>query len=308
MAEVAQAGSVVGLGLINVSAASLRGEPSHTAELETQAIYGTPVLVIGERDGWLYVETPDGYKAYAHPTAVELKSEDEMIKWRSVSRLIVTSFQPTVIVSDTLATGPRYVVSDATLCCIFEGQLKAGSSFATVVLPDGRKGYIPASSVDDFDTWMKRPFSADDVLDAAYSMMGVPYLWGGSTPKAIDCSGLTQLSYFYNGILLPRNASQQAVAGKDVDMGCPEKLNRADLLFFGDGDGEKITHVGVYDGSTRFVHASGRVFLSSFDPFDSLYIPRRVLKAVRIYPLVSGGRAVRVADHPWYFNVTENIR
>lgn len=302
------ASTILGHGIVNVSAASLRNSPSHASELETQAVYGTPVEVVREDDGWLLVVTPDGYRAYAHPSAIEMKSEPEMVRWRSAPRLIVTSLRPVVIVADTLDCGPRNIVSDATLCSVFEGSLKPGAEFVGVTLPDGRKGFMPSTSVDDFERWMSRDFSADQLLDVAWSMMGVPYLWGGSTPKGIDCSGLTQLSYFYCGILLPRNASQQAMIGEELDITQPDGFRRSDLLFFGEGDDVKITHVGVSDGGSRFVHASGRVFVSSFDPSDPLFIPRRLLKAVRINPVSAGEGTIRVCDHEWYFNLSENLR
>lgn len=289
------------MGLVNVSAASLRSAASHSSELETQAVYGTPVEILEDGDAWLLVRTPDGYVAYAHSSHIERKSQEAMALWRRSPRLIVTALQPVMVNSDTLTFSPRATVSDATLGCIFEGSVNAGSRFAEIVLPDGRKGYLPASSVEDFETRMNRPPRAGRVLDVAYSMRGVPYLWGGSTPKAIDCSGLTQLAFFDSGLLLPRNASQQANIGEELDVACPESLRAADLLFFGDGDGTKITHVAIYDADARFIHSSGRVFESSFDPADPLYIPRRVLKAVRVLSSGVVPGVLSVAAHTWYF-------
>lgn len=289
------------MGLVNVSAASLRSAASHGSELETQAVYGTPVEIVEDGDTWLLVRTPDGYVAYAHSSHIERKSHDDMALWRRSPRLIVTALQPVMINSDTLTFSPRATVSDATLGCIFEGSVSAGSHFAKVVLPDGRTGYLPASSVEDFETHMNRPPQAGRVLDVAYSMLGVPYLWGGSTPKAIDCSGLTQLAFFDSGLLLPRNASQQANIGEELDVSSSESLRAADLLFFGDGEDTKITHVAIYDADTRFVHASGRVSESSFNPADPLYIPRRVLKAVRVLSSGVAHGVTPVAVHPWYF-------
>lgn len=291
-----------GYGLVNVSVASLRNSPSHVSELETQVIYGTPVEILSDSLAeWCFCRTPDGYKAYIHRSAFIAKTASEMERWRSAQRVIVTASGEQHVVADTLSLSSRDVVSDVTWLSVLEGYVKAGSSFASVSLPDGRKGYLPAGSVADFRQWSERAPDADAILDAAFAMRGVPYLWGGSSSKAVDCSGFTQLCFFSAGLLLPRNASQQAMIGEEVDFSAPSALRRADLLFF--GNDTRITHVAIFDGDTRFIHASGCVYESSFDPEHPLYIPRSVIKAVRVLGCIGDASAVMpVAGHPWYFN------
>ena len=292
----------VGYGLVNVSAASLRHDPAHASEMETQALYGTPLEILSDSlADWCMCRMPDGYEAYIPRSAFAPKTEQEMARWRSADRLIVTASGEHHLVADTLSASPRNVVSDVTWLSILEGRKAPGSAFALATLPDGRQGYLPASAVADFAEWAARGPSADAIADAAYAMRGVPYLWGGASSKAVDCSGLTQLCYFSAGLLLPRNASQQAKAGAGIDLADSAALRRADLLFFGEGEGERITHVALFDGDSRFIHASGRVFESSFDPQHPLYIPRRVLKAVRILGTPQAA-AMAVAHHPAYFN------
>lgn len=289
------------MGLINVSAASLRNEASHSSELETQVSYGTPIEILDDGGTWLRVRTPDGYVAYAHDSHVCRKTAEEMSAWRMSDRVIVTSLYPTVIYSDSLEQSPENVVSDAALGCIFEGNKLPGSSYVSVTLPDGRKGVLPAADVEMFRDWMTRPANPSRMLDVAYSLTGVPYLWGGATPKGVDCSGLTQLVYFDSGLLIPRNASQQAETGESLDVSFPDLFQKGDLLFFGEGDGTKITHVAIYDGNARFVHASGRVSLASFNVEDPLYVPRKVLKAVRLISAFVDPEQFSVLSHPWYF-------
>lgn len=274
-------------GIVTLPVASLREQPAHTAELGTQASVGTPLETLEEKEEWCRVALPDGYRAWIHRSAFINADAQFIATWTASPRIVVSALEPATIVADTLLSGPRNIVSDATLNCIFQGSPAPGAKYVGVTFPDGRHGFLPASAVCDYDQWLATPPSADRIIDAACSLLGSAYLWGGSTSKAVDCSGLTQMAYLHAGILLPRNASSQAKTGQEIDHTNPDNLHTADLLFFGEGDSPKITHVGLYIGDGRFIHASGRVFIASFNPDDPLFIPRRVL------------RAVRILDTPW---------
>lgn len=263
----------------NVSALSLRTAPSHSAEMDTQAVLGAPLLVDSVSGDWARVMTADSVVCYAPLKSVVMKDSADMARWRQARRVIVTGLEPLLIVADTLGWGVGNIVSDVTLCSVLEGRVAPGSAYASVGLPDGRHGFLPAGVVEDFASWSRRDHAPEEILSAARSMTGMPYLWGGTTSKAVDCSGFTQTCFFYAGSLIPRNSRGQAAAGKPV--GNDSGLRPCDLLFFGEGDDERITHVGIYVGGTRFIHSSGLVFESSFDPSDSLFIPRKVLSAVR---------------------------
>lgn len=291
-----------GWGLVNVSAASLRSAPAHSAEMETQVPMGTPVRLVEEAGEWLLVDVPDGYRAYIPASAVVAVDSAAMESWKRSPRLILTSVGQQCVVADSAVSGPRNIVSDVTLNAVLQSTGRQGERFVGVRLPDGREGFLPRGTVDDFHSWARREPSAARILDVAFALSGVPYLWGGATTKALDCSGLTQVCYFAAGVLLPRNAGAQALAGEQLP--CPgaggsDSLRQADLLFFDNGSGNgRITHVALFDTGTHFIHASGRVFESSFDPADSLFIPREVIRAVRV---LGSGSEVRVASHPWYF-------
>lgn len=308
-ATAAKPSGAPAFGLVNLSAANFRSAPAQSAELATQASFGTPVKVVKEKGEWLLVDMPDGYRAWIDRPSVTLMNQEMMDRWRNAPRLIVTSMTEIHAVADTVAgLVPDNIVSDLVLGSILEGEApEPGAGYVGISFPDGRSGYVASSSVESFDTWADRLYDPQAILSTAYSLMGVPYLWGGTTTKGVDCSGLVKVTFFASALILPRNASDQARCGIAVDHKSPHLLQPADLLFFSpedDPDSKRITHVGIYDGGYLYVHSSGRVKVNGFKSDGSRYINRPVKRAMRIaLPGRELPGAVRVASHPWYFNL-----
>lgn len=97
-----------------------------------------------------------------------------------------------------------------------------------------------------------------EIVRTANWFIGVRYRWGGqSSDTGFDCSGLTLVVYRLNGLELPRSSRQQWKAGRPVH---PGQLSRADLVFFATTGGGRVSHVGIYIGNDKFLHApsSGR--------------------------------------------------
>lgn len=112
------------------------------------------------------------------------------------------------------------------------------------------------------------------IVEAARAQMGVPYRYGGSSPtQGFDCSGLVSWVYAQQGIRVPRTAAQQFAAATPV---AERNLQPGDLVFFRlAGPKAEVSHVGIYAGAGRFVHApqSGRrVSEATLD--DEYYRPR----------------------------------
>lgn len=95
----------------------------------------------------------------------------------------------------------------------------------------------------------------DEIVDTAESFIGLPYRWGGSSPeKGFDCSGLAMAVYHLNGLKLPRSSRAQFKAGTPIKK---NQLMKGDLVFFSQLKSKRISHVGIYQGRNRFIHAPG---------------------------------------------------
>ncbi|MDN5781141.1 MAG: C40 family peptidase [Luteimonas sp.] len=131
----------------------------------------------------------------------------------------------------------------------------------------------PQASAVTPHAWPKNPpadpASANAVLMRAISLVGTPYRYGGNTPESgFDCSGL--VNYVYRDMLdlkLPRTSRDLAAfQGPRI---APERLTTADLVFFGSGG--SVSHVGIYVGEGRFVHAPSTGGTVRLDRLDGPY-------------------------------------
>jgi cell wall-associated NlpC family hydrolase len=259
-------------GVVNMSVANLRAKPAETAELMSQAILGTPLTVLKKEHGWYYVESPDEYAGWISD-GIELMSRDDFAVWTARPKVIVTSeFGFTRAAQEDTAQVVSDIVVGALLALI-----KEAGAYYQVQYPDGRVAFLSRRDGQLFSNWLeKAEDTPGNIVATAKRFIGIPYLWGGTSSKAFDCSGFTKTVYYLNGVLLPRDAGQQALVGDPVEPGpALENLRVADLLFFGskaNGEkGERVTHVGIYLGDKKFIHASGDVRINSFLPSHADY-------------------------------------
>lgn len=289
---------------VRISAASLRTAGRHSAEMATQAVMGTPLRVLQKGGDWWRVQTPDGYIAWIPFSSVVAKSQSEMKAWRQARRFVVTSPYQTRIYRSPSAKGFRDIISDLVNGCIVTvpgNEVHVVDGRTGIELPDGRTGFVDIDDLTPVETWAAQNFDAERILDIAYSMEGTPYLWGGTSPKALDCSGLAKVSYYANGLIIMRDASQQARTGRRIEAANWRSCQPGDLLFFGNARTGKVTHVAIYDHDGNYVHSSGRVKRNSVDPDSESYLDTPFLHAVRIAGNEETPGITRVRNHPWYF-------
>lgn len=287
--------------IVSISVANLRKNPSHDAEMVTQALMGTPLKVIKQTSDWILVQTPDKYIAWCESDIISFKNVAKFKQWQNSQRVIVTGW------SDFLRDSTDQVICDLVAGCILE--LSNMSPFyAYVSTPDGRSGKVPIKSITDFDNWKKSISpAAPALIESARNFLGTPYLWGGASVKGVDCSGFIKSIYFNNGIILARDASQQANYGEEIRINDAFTFMPGDLLFFGqkarENKSERITHVGMYLGDTEFIHSSGLVKINSFDSVRHNYSHYRTIGLLRVRRIIGHPDSegiVSVKNHPWY--------
>lgn len=96
------------------------------------------------------------------------------------------------------------------------------------------------------------PQGDNEIINTAKSFLGTPYQWGGTSPSGFDCSGFTQYVLAQNGKSIPRTSQEQFASGQAVDK---SNLQAGDLVFYNWSGGTEATHVGIYEGNGKMIHA-----------------------------------------------------
>jgi cell wall-associated NlpC family hydrolase len=291
-------------GVVNVSVANLRVKPGHAQEMATQVLLGTPLKLLKRKGGWLYVQTPENYLGWTDDMITVL-DQDGFEAWAARPKVIVTAAYG---FTHSTRTPDAAIISDVVAGDILALVKKDGDHF-NVEYPDGRTAILPKRDGEQYDRWLSNAKDTPErILRTARQFMGVPYLWGGTSAKALDCSGFTKTVFYLNGVLLPRDASQQARIGRPIELDRSySNLLPGDLVFFGSrGNGDKpdrVTHVGIYIADKQFIHESGDVRVNSFDPSAADYSEYRtntLLSARRIIGAGEREGVRRLVNIPYF--------
>jgi cell wall-associated NlpC family hydrolase len=296
------------VGVVSVSVANIRTKPDHAAEMGTQAILGTPLRILKKEHGWYYVQTPDEYLGWTDDR-VEMMNAAIFAAWSAQPKLIVTTEIAYTHQSEDPAAD---VVSDVVAGSILALKSETPTAY-TVEYPDGRTAVLPHAMGMHYAEWLAAAKDTPEaILATARRFFGIPYFWGGTSAKGMDCSGFTKTVFFLNGILLPRDASQQVFVGEPVDTTGGIDLRPGDLLFFGfratAERKERVTHVAISLGGKRFIHASTDVRVNSLAPADTDYSQHREQMFLRARRIIGVGPAAGVKhlkDLPYYGDVHE---
>ena len=266
------------------SVVNLRAEPRHSSELVSQALMGTPLKVLKARGSWLLVQTPDRYISWVDKGSVSLMNRRDFEDYFSGPMVMVTvphsrlvDLEEQEILEDLVIGNTLKLVSEEP----FHYEIK---------MPAGEISVISKTEAMIIQNRANMPGLPGSLVQHARLFEGMPYLWGGTSIKAMDCSGFTKNIYFLNGINLPRDANQQMQVGSLVDsLKDFSLLQPGDMVFFGrqgtDSTAEYASHVGLWMGNGTFMHSSGNVHISSMEKesrYYDAYNLNRYLKTKRI--------------------------
>ena len=251
--------------------ANIHAEPDTASEMVTQAVLGERVGVQEERDGFRRVTTEDRYGGWIAAALLATPGDVSDYTTTTVSTLFADVFKAPDPRSETvtkLVVGTRIILDR-----------RAGAGdWVPLLLPDGATGHVHSVSLslshrvppeielealrsqlprENFNAALGRL-----AAETAKRFVGTPYLWGGTTPFGLDCSGLTQIAYKLTGIKLLRDAHLQLVDRRFVPVEEGQSLETAlledgDLVFFSRREDKRPAHVGLALGDGRFVHARG---------------------------------------------------
>ena len=267
------------MAVVEFSTSYLRLQPDYESPLETQELMGTVVEIVGESGYWREVITPQPYKAWCTDQGLVEMSAEQLKEYEAAPKVIFNDLYGHVFM--------RPSEKAETLCDLVGGDImrivEKKGKWTEVMLPSGKTGYVQSKMLKRHEGFRSiavgegsaesiSPETTEAIIAEAMKLVGVPYLWGGMSAKGVDCSGLVRISHIMNGILLPRNASQQVKCGDRVPL---DSLQRGDLVYFGtpatDDKPMRVTHVGIYLGNNRIIHSSHRVRINSLIPGDADY-------------------------------------
>jgi cell wall-associated NlpC family hydrolase len=239
-------------GVVLTPVENMYSKADASVDVVSQATLGQVVGILERSSGFARVETPDGYPGWIAAGAIQEYPDAATPRYATrgpvvevVNLLAQVYREPSVITARPKVQAPLGTRLEAT------GRAEEG--WYAVTLPGGEGGFVQAGDVVPVEGGSpRRRGTPAEVVATARRFLGAPYLWGGMTVQGVDCSGFVSRVYFVNGVELLRDADMQFEdpRGLPVDK---QDLQPGDLLFFGK---ESVTHVGLYQGDGRFIHAT----------------------------------------------------
>lgn len=231
-------------GIVHLSVVPARAEASDKSEMVTQLLFGDAFSIIDEAKNFIQIKTHyDNYECWICKKQYTEINESEYSQITNTPYYCTTDLIHLVSNNGSMQT----LVQGSSLPFFNNGAFRIGKTKLTY---DGNIS-LPTQIG-----------TKEKIVEDALMYINAPYLWGGKSPFGIDCSGLTQMVYKINNIVIPRDAYQQAELGESYSF--VEESEPGDLAFFDNEEG-KITHVGILVSKNKIIHASGKVRIDRLD-------------------------------------------
>lgn len=228
-------------GIAKLAIIPCRAEGNDRAEIVTQLLFGETYTVIEEQEKWVYIETAlDKYKCWICIKQFSEITQEDFHNHEINQFPMVLDMANSLLDESTNESLP--ITLGATLSFFHNKRAKIRSN-----------SFKYEGKINEVST--------ENLVEYSKLYLNAPYLWGGRTPFGIDCSGFTQIVYKLCGIILPRDAYQQAELGEEVHL---HDINAGDLAYFHNDSG-RITHVGLMIDEKHIIHASGKVRIDTLD-------------------------------------------
>ncbi len=235
---------------------------------ETTVLFGEPVIILERRGDWLKVAAEwqrTSLNALGYPgwvPAEHVASSDVYNDHLETLPAVVITDKTAGIFSDPALTEPLMEAGYMTALPLLEEREQS----VIVRLPAGGSAYLPRGSVKKAGDLY---FSGSGIVEEAKKFIGLRYIWGGASPYGFDCSGFTMRLYQSQGISIPRDADEQAMAGAAVSRA---ELMPGDLIFFAAKGGlGQIHHVGMYIGDGMIIHSPNSGSAVAVQALDSVF-------------------------------------
>jgi cell wall-associated NlpC family hydrolase len=240
------------------TAENMHRHSNDRSEVVSQALLGTNVKILkternSDGEDWYQVETPDTYRGWViGPSLRFLKDGEEPYGSRG-KIFAVTALLANIYWEDDVTK--RKPVKVAPISSTLEVSREKSERWLEIILPCGTKAWIQKGDGEVHEapwSWPRR--STEEMVALAKRFLGLPYLWGGTSPLGFDCAGLVQIIYKLADISIPRDGDVQFGASGLVEIPSGQEAV-GDLVFFGNAK-NAITHVGMMISAEEFISAA----------------------------------------------------
>jgi cell wall-associated NlpC family hydrolase len=255
----AQQSAVPAAAVVISSVEYMHSRPTSSSEVASQAILGTNVKLLKKdrnegKEVWYQIETPDTYQGWVLASSLRLLKPDEK-PYASAGKVFVVSSLLANIYGESDNTKHK-PVKVAPISAVLEVVGDKDARWLEINLPGNTRAWIQHVEGDIRDApWSWPRISVENTVALSKRFIGLPYLWGGTSPLGLDCSGFVQLVYKMSGLPLLRDAGMQYTQ-TDLAAVPPGEEAAGDLVFFGKSK-DKITHEGMMIDAEEFINASG---------------------------------------------------